>query len=159
MRQMHPFPILERWVKEDIVVERPSPHTSSFSTSGHPHMSTSGSGKCPFRVSDNDDDENTELDDSPTKLTNKSAAIGSKFKIQKEKDDKNSINNGNEGKTVVVVKGKTQVVMFPSDWRSDTTWSVFGAGKRACPGKIFSCDLHHRNSTCCPKTQTNPVWK
>ena len=95
-------------------------------------MSKCGSGKCPFRVSDNDDDENTELDDSPTKLTNKSAAIGSKFKIQKEKDDKNSINNGNEGKTVVVVSAVASVVVSPPQELMITTAEIASREKNVC---------------------------
>ena len=143
---MHPFPILERWVKEDVVVERQSPHTTSFSTSANPHISrdNGGVGKCPFRVTDNNDndnDENTELDDLPTKSTLKSVTRVNKLKNENEKDDQKIIKNENEKKSVVAVKGMTQVVMFPSDWRTDSTWSVFGAGKRACPGKTFRCIL------------------
>ena len=38
----------------------------------------------------------------------------------------------------VLIPGNTQVVMFPSDWRENKSWPVFGAGKRACPGKYLT---------------------
>jgi len=79
LRQMHPFPILERFLSKDIMIDENNDYSAV--------------NKCPF----------------------------------------NGIKNKENDKKIAVCKD-TQVVMFPSDWRENKNWPIFGAGKRVCSG-------------------------
>jgi hypothetical protein len=163
IREMHPFPILERWMSKDIVVERHY-STSSISTSAVTATSkTSKSSqnnimsKCPYMNlnSANEDSVGSMIDDDNDKDDDDSRADMSMKNIHSmhmHKEGCTSPKNTQITPTVTttstantntststasrpfVIQKNTQIVMFPSDWKHDQSWSVFGAGKRACPG-------------------------
>jgi hypothetical protein len=164
---MHPFPILERWMSKDIVVERHN-NTSSLSTSAvtatsktskSPQNSTMS--KCPYMNLNStnedsvgsmiDDDNNNDEDDDYRRAAMTMKNIHS---THMHKEGCTSPKNTQATPAVTttptattstythtytaarpfVIQKNTQIVMFPSDWKHDQSWSVFGAGKRACPG-------------------------
>jgi hypothetical protein len=89
LRQMHPFPILERFISKDITI---NDNNDYGAVNNNKNMN-----KCPFNGNKN-----------------------------KENDEK------------IAVCKDTQVVMFPSDWRENKSWPIFGAGKRVCSGAHFA---------------------
>ena len=163
---MHPFPILERWMSKDVVVERHN-NTSSMTTSaGTPTSKTSNSpknitmNKCPYMnmnttnedsvgsmIDDNDDNAHDNDDDSRVDMNvknihsthmHKEGCISPKNTQATPTVTTTSTPNTSTSTYTAahpfVIQKNTQIVMFPSDWKHDQSWSVFGAGKRACPG-------------------------
>ena len=149
MRQMHPFPIFERFLTRDLTVEEGyvSPSASTSATPFSPLLKSSG---CPFsggsskKAIYNDSDSNSsEIDDDcisnphhaehhPTLLKHAVPHSSSSFTTVHTPVPATSSGS----RVRVLIKANTQVVMFPSDWRDHKSWPVFGAGKRACPGKL-----------------------
>lgn len=142
---MHPFPILERWISKDVVVERQnntvtSPVTKVTLSPKNKSMTT-----CPYLLSTNDDSMNSIIDDEDDNNDNNNEnsngpdLIVKNFKTTHVNETKNHTNTAvtvNKATHQFIVQKNTQVVMFPSDWKHDKSWSVFGAGKRACPGTL-----------------------
>jgi hypothetical protein len=150
---MHPFPILERWVSDDLVVEgKASASFSTFTSSTTSNTATTftsppqkSSGKCPFSMmSKKDNTEKNTVKNTNTARTDENQGSEIDERNERENTPQNPhitpSPTPSQPPSHVAVRGHTQVVMFPSDWRSDSNWPVFGAGKRACPG-----DLHKKN--------------
>ena len=172
---MHPFPILERWMSKDIVVERhnntPSLSTSAVSATSKTSKSSQNNtmSKCPYMnlnsanedsvgsMIDDDDDDNDDKDDDDCRADMNMKNIHS-MHMHKEvcTSPKNTqitptttatptLSTSTHTSTAArpfVIQKNTQIVMFPSDWKHDQSWSVFGAGKRACPGTY--CTLYYQ---------------
>lgn len=140
---MHPFPILERWVSKDIVVERQDNTVSANTLKVTLNPKNNPMTTCPYLLSTNDDSMNSMIDDEDDSNDNNNddsnspAVSAEKLKSTHMKESKNhtkTVVTPNKATHQVIVQKNTQVVMFPSDWKHDKSWSVFGAGKRACPG-------------------------
>ena len=166
---MHPFPILERWMSKDIVVERhnntPSLSTSAVTTTSKALKSPQNNtmSKCPYMnlnstnedsvgsmIDDDDNDNNGDDDDDDSSRADMSMKNIHSMHMHKEgctspkntqitptatttSSPRTSTYTSTAARPFVIQKN-TQIVMFPSDWKHDQSWSVFGAGKRACPG-------------------------
>ena len=161
MRQMHPFPIFERFLTKDLVVEENSVSTTTSTSTASPSSTQQSSG-CPFSMSyfsknsnkniDDCDSNSSEIDDNRTSNPHIPLLHPMKLK-QPSLHSSPSITNNNDNAPIpvpvpvpvphgisgsgvrVLIKANTQVVMFPSDWRDHKSWPVFGAGKRSCPGR------------------------
>ena len=140
---MHPFPILERWVSKDIVVERRNDTVSSNTLKVTHSPKNNSMTTCPYLLSTNDDSMNSMIDDEDDSYdnnTDNSNCVDNTVKnfqtihMNGSKNHTNTVITPNKATHQVIVQKNTQVVMFPSDWKHDKSWSVFGAGKRACPG-------------------------
>lgn len=139
---MHPFPILERWVSKDVVVERQNIAVSSPAFKGTLGPKNYSMTTCPYLLSTNDDSMNSMIDDEDDNndnnngpdLTVKNVKITHVNGIKNHTNTAVTVNKAATHK--FIVQKNTQVVMFPSDWKHDKNWSIFGAGKRACPGTL-----------------------
>lgn len=137
---MHPFPILERWISKDIVVERQN-QTTSLSTSSAAATSRASKcpqkhsvDKCPYLLSRNEDSVTSMIDDDSDTSVGMTAKNVKSMPVNEGKNHTNAEVVSNKATHPFVIQKNTQIVMFPSDWKHDQSWSVFGAGKRACPG-------------------------
>jgi hypothetical protein len=149
-------------MSKDVVVERHN-NTSSLSTSAVSATSkTSKSSqnnsmsKCPYMNlnSANEDSVNSMIDDNDdgdddddsradmtvnnihsTHMHKKGCTSPKNTRVTPTVTPTTSTNTYTSTATrPFVIQKNTQIVMFPSDWKHDQSWSVFGAGKRACPG-------------------------
>lgn len=174
---MHPFPILERWMSKDIVVERHNntsltQHTSAVTATSKTVKSSQSTmmSKCPYMnlnltnedsvgsMIDDDDNDHDNGNVSRVEMniknihsmhTHKERCTSPKNTQATPTATANTSTYTNTGAQPFVIQKNTQIVMFPSDWKHDQSWSVFGAGKRACPGTcstlycLLYCLLHN----------------